>query len=78
MSRVKNITKRMAQKTNLYNNNWTLPRVVRSNNEDMERTLVELKQIAAREKYQLSDYAIVQEKLAHLRARIDEFNARKG
>ena len=44
----------------------------------MERTLDELKQIAAREKYQLSDYAIVQEKLVHLRARIDEFNASKG
>jgi succinoglycan biosynthesis protein ExoV len=78
MSRVKNIIKRTAQKTKLYNNNWTLPPVARSNNKDMERTLDELKQIAAREKYQLSDYAIVQEKLAQLRARIDEFNASKG
>ena len=78
MSRVKNIIKRTAQKTKLYNNNWTLPPVARSNNKDMERTLDELKQIAAREKYQLSDYAIVQEKLVHLRARIDEFNASKG
>ncbi|NDV91401.1 succinoglycan biosynthesis protein exov [Alteromonas sp. 345S023] len=77
-TRIKNIIKRTAQKTRLYNNNWTLPPVARSTNKDMERTLAELKQIAAREKYQLSDYAIVQEKLAHLRARIDEFNANKG
>ena len=46
MSRVKNIIKRTAQKTKLYNNNWTLPPVARSNNKDMERTLDELKQIA--------------------------------
>ncbi|MFD3396211.1 polysaccharide pyruvyl transferase family protein [Alteromonas macleodii] len=76
-SRFKNTIKRIAQTTNLYNSNWTLPPVARSNNTDMEITLSELKQIAAGENYQLSDYAIVQEKLAHLKARISEFNASK-